>query len=118
MNPKVIRISTIDEASREIEKIGCDRESIPIMAPKAVARMIKLYNINSIDAIIIKQDMLSAGGDVAIPRDVYFGDKKNVDILVIGTIKQIRRLIGKLKRQYPRIQEISKELEEALEGEI
>lgn len=118
INLEVIKISTLQEASREIEKIGCDRGSVPIMAPKAIARMIKLYDISSIDAIIIKQDMLSVGGDVAIPRDTYFGGKdKKVDILVIGTIKQIRELIEKLKRQHPRIQNISRKLEEVLEGE-
>ena len=117
-NPVVIKALTLEEASKELEGIGCDENSIPIMAPKAVCRMIKLHGVDSVDAIIIKQEMLSCGGDAALPRDIYFGERRNVDIMVIGTIKQIREAIIKLRRQYSRLQEISLELERVLEGEL
>ena len=80
------------------------------MAPKAVFRVIKLEQVVLQDAIIMKQDMLSLGGEVAIPSDAFELKKSHADILVMGTVTQLKELIGKLKRHYPRIQRIAAEL--------
>ena len=60
------------------------------MAPKAVFKVIKLEQVVLQDAIIIKQDMLSLGGEVAIPRDAFELKKNPADILVMGTVTQLR----------------------------
>ena len=109
-NISVVDIQTFNDAGVEIQKIGSDPESIEIMAPKAIFRVIKLENIVLQDAIIIKQDMLSLGGEVAIPKDAFELKEQSADILVMGTLKQLRELVGKLNRHYPRINAISKEL--------
>jgi hypothetical protein len=54
--------------------------------------------------------MLSLGGEVAIPRDAFELKKNPADILVMGTITQLRELVGKLHRHYPRLQAIAAEL--------
>jgi dihydropteroate synthase len=65
-NPKFISIDSLAAARKEIQNIGSDPKSFEIMAPKAVFRVIKLEQVVLQDTIIIKQDMLSLGGDVAI----------------------------------------------------
>jgi len=85
------------------------------MAPKAVFKIIKLEQVMLQDAIIIKQDMLSLGGEVAIPQDAFELKKNPADILMMGTITQLRELVGKLHRHYPRIQAIAVELAVLLE---
>jgi dihydropteroate synthase len=114
-NTKFIFIDSLATARKEIEKIGSDPNSIEIMAPKAVFRIIKLQQVVLQDAIIIKQDMLSLGGEVAIPRDAFELKKKPADILIIGTVTQLRELIGKLQRHYVRLQAIAAELTVLLE---
>ncbi len=109
-NPTIVNIQTLNEARTEIQKIGSDPKSIGIMAPKAVSKVIKLENIILQDAIIIKQDMLSIGGEVAIPKDAFKLKNENADILIMGTLKQLNELVVKLNRHYPRINDISKEL--------
>jgi len=113
---KIIDIKTLVDAEEEIKKIGSDTASIKIMAPKAILKIIKLFGITLQDAIIIKQDMLSIGGEVAVPKNTFELSEKTADILVIGTIKQHRDLIKKLNRHYPRIKKIAKELEEIIKG--
>ena len=112
-NPKIIKIKTLDDARFEIEGIGCDPKSLDIMAPKAVFRVIRFENIVNQDAIIIKQDMLSLGGEVAISKDA-FNLKEKADILIMGTLKQLNELVLKLNRHYLRIREVSKELSNIL----
>ena len=109
-NPTLINIQTLSEARTEIQKIGSDPKSIEIMAPKAISKAIRIENIVLQDAIIIKQDMLSIGGEVAIPKDAFKLQEEKADILIIGTLKQLNELVVKLDRHYPRINTISKEL--------
>jgi len=113
-NLKFISINSLDDAKREIKKIGSDPKSISIMAPKAILRIIKLENIVLQDAIIIKQDMLSIGGEVAVPKYTFELNEKTGDILVIGTIKQLHDLVDKLNRHYPRLKNIAQELDNLL----
>ncbi|KYK30186.1 hypothetical protein AYK20_04485 [Thermoplasmatales archaeon SG8-52-1] len=109
-NPHVIDIKTIQDAKRAIKDIGSDPQSIEIMAPKAILKVIKLENVVLQDAVIIKQDMLSIGGEVAVPKDTFKLFKESGDILIIGTLKQLNELIIKLNRHYNRLKNISKEL--------
>jgi dihydropteroate synthase len=110
-NPKIIDVKTLAQARQEIKQIGSDPNSIEIMAPKAISKLIKLENVGLQDAIIIKQDMLSIGGEVAVPRDAFELHKEKSNILVIGTIKQLNNLVCKLKRHYSRLKKIAEELE-------
>ena len=110
-HPTLRNVCTITDAEKEIRAIGSDPKSITIMAPKMILKIIKLDHVVLQDAIIIKQDMLSIGGEVAIPKDSFELKQRKADILVIGTLAQHRELIGKLKRHYPRIQKAAAELE-------
>ncbi len=108
--PEIIDLKTLDDAKNEIRRIGSDKKSIDIMAPKAITKVIKLKNVTLQDAIIIKQDMLSVGGEVAVPRNTFELKDKKADVLIIGNLAQHRILIEKLKRHYPRIKKIATEL--------
>ena len=113
-NPKFIELKTLDEAKNEIKNIGSDPKSFEIMAPKAISKIIKLENVVLRDAIIIKQDMLSLGGEVAIPKDAFDLHQKKASILIIGTVKQLRELVQKLNRHYSRIKDISRDVEKLI----
>lgn len=110
-NLRILNIKTLQDVKEEIRKIGSDPKSVDIMAPKAISKVIKLENIILQDAIIIKQDMLSAGGEVAVPKKTFELYNKTGDILVIGTLKQLRELVIKLNRHYSRLKNIAKKLE-------
>ncbi len=114
-HPQFITIESLTDARSEIQKIGSDPKSFDIMAPKAVFKVIRLEGVDLQDAIIIKQDMLSLGGEVAIPQNAFELQKNPAAILIMGTVAQIRELTKKLQRHYPRIQALSKELMEILE---
>jgi len=109
-NTKLVDVKTLDDAKEAIRKIGSDPYSIDIMAPKAISKVIKLENVVLQDAVIIKQDMLSIGGEVAVPRNTFELYKEKGDILVIGTLKQLSELVKKLDRHYPRLQKIATEI--------
>lgn len=113
-NPKIVSVDSLNDAINAIKEIGSDPASFKIMAPKMINRVIKLENVILQDAIIIKQDMLSVGGEVAVPKNTFELHDKPGDILIIGNLSQIHNLVSKLKRHYSRIKKIAKELEEIL----
>jgi|YNPBryantNP2012_1023418.scaffolds.fasta_scaffold15253_4 dihydropteroate synthase len=112
--PMFIKINNLDEARNYLKSIGCDPKGIDIMAPKMITKIILVKDVIMQDAIIIKQDMLSIGGEVAIPRDAFTLKDSKADILIIGTIKQLYELVEKLDRHYTRIKKISKVLSDLL----
>jgi len=115
-NPRIIDIKTLEDAKNEIKRIGSDPLSVGIMAPKAISKVIQLQKVVLQDAVIIKQDMLSIGGEVAVPKHTFELHKEKANILIIGTLKQLRDLVKKLDRHYPRLKRIAKELKTVLKG--
>ena len=86
------------------------------MAPKAVLLVVRLHGVVLQDAVMMKQDMLSVGGEVAIPRYTYDRMAETADIVVMGTVTQMDALVGKLGRHYPRIRALGEELARVVEN--
>jgi dihydropteroate synthase len=76
-NVRVLNLNTPDKIRTEIEKIGADPRGVEIMTPKSSFRTVKLEGVNFAAANIIKQEMLSKGGEAAISRRVF--SKKEAD---------------------------------------
>lgn len=96
---RVISIDGSPSARSEMGKIGVHETGIRIMEKKAIFYSIKVENVKNQAANIIKQEMLSLGGEAAVSRDVLNFSRKKSDVLLLGTEKQFRELIVKLSRQ-------------------
>ncbi len=96
---RVLHIETVRDAARELNRIGADEYSFDIMAPKTLGRTIQLEDVSCPAANILKQEMLSLGGDAAVARDVITGKAKTSSVLLMGTVKQLRNLAEKISRQ-------------------
>jgi len=105
-----------EDARKEMEAIGVEEGGIKIMAPKSIHHCIKFYGLEPQDAIILKQDMLAAGGDVAISQYAIPPYGKRTDALVIGTKTQLRILSKKVGMQYERLEEVGKKISELIEN--
>lgn len=116
MIARIIEIDNISAAEKELLLIGCDAGGIKLMAPKSVNRAIKLKNINSTAANIIKQEMLSLGGDAAITYGAVDHSVGSTDILIFGRQKQIDKLADKLKIQQFGLPKISEQISSALKN--
>lgn len=103
--------STIKE---EMQRIGVHPTGISIMAPKADFKIVKIKDVPVTTANIIKQDMLSCGGDAATAYGAVDHSIKRTDVLVFGTRSQLKSLISKLKRQYPSLKVLAAEVEKTL----
>jgi hypothetical protein len=100
-----------NKVKEEMEKIGVDRAGISVMLPKSVFRVVKLYDVRNAIANILKQEMLSLGGEVAVNRGCVNCTVEKSDVLVMGTLKQFRELAKKMHAQVSESKEIARQIE-------
>lgn len=105
-----------EEGIKELKRIGVQKEAIEIMLPKLFGINIRIKDVEPQDAIILKQEMLSVGGDVAISSKTLPPNAEKTDILVMGNMKQIKKLVSKIKRQYNRLSNMGSYIEEILDN--
>jgi len=115
MKMRIVEIENKREAWREIAAVGADEAGCRFMSPKAVFRVLKIYGMESRQANIIKQEMLSRGGEAAVARGVVDGSVDKSDVLLMGTLKQYGLLVNKLKAQPFGLKEVAGEIAEVLE---
>ncbi|MBL7149465.1 MAG: dihydropteroate synthase [Candidatus Cloacimonetes bacterium] len=96
---RVLLINDLEEAKKELTKIKVSSQGIEVMAPKALGLFIKLTQVHVGAANILKQEMLSIGGDAAVARGVVNGVVKTSDMILLGNANKIKKLINKLDHQ-------------------
>ncbi|MDI6704098.1 MAG: dihydropteroate synthase [bacterium] len=105
-------IDTFDEKQiiREMEDIGVHPKGIPLMLKKAINRVVKIEGVDIRQALIMKQEMLSVGGDASVSKGVMDLSAKRTDVLLIGSMKQYDGLIERLNGQPFGLSHISNQL--------
>lgn len=98
------------DAVKEMKRIKVDPYGIKLMKDKAVFRNIRLENIRSPMANILKEQMLSAGGDAAVHTLVVSCKIEHSDVLLMGTLAQYKKVIEKMNLQPMEGKEIAKRI--------
>lgn len=88
-----------EDLKRELKMIGCDREGVSIMAPRGIFHCIKLTQVPLRAALILKQEMLSKGGEAALPWQASALEVDNCQVLLMGTERIFKELIRVLSFQ-------------------
>ncbi|HWP98151.1 MAG TPA: dihydropteroate synthase [Syntrophomonadaceae bacterium] len=112
---RAVFINNQREARLYLEEIGVDPGAYPYLLPKAQYRCLKLKNISCPAAVIIKQEMLSKGGEAAIKRNAltFTGE---TDVLLMGTLKHYDLLVEKLRVQPFGLKSLARDIENILEN--
>jgi hypothetical protein len=115
MKPTILNVKNLIDAQTQLAKIDVHPAGVQIMALKAVYRLVKFEAVDPKTANIVKQEMLSRGGDVAVAGTVGKFEDKKTDMIIMGTLAQYIRLVRKLRTQsYGDCLEIAKSIEDLL----
>ncbi len=79
--------------------VGIDREGVRIIAGKVKNLVIKVDNVDAPAANIIKQQLLSLGGDAAVHRDAIKGSSPSSTVYIVADRRRLTMLTEKLKYQ-------------------
>jgi dihydropteroate synthase len=111
---RVIRPSDQKQVAGLMHKMDVDQYGIRIMAPKSLNLLVNIDPLPCISANILKQEMLSLGGDAAVSRDALTARARSTPCLLIGSLCQLSQLEAKLSRQPLGLKELGKDIARAL----
>ena len=94
--PYIFRPVNSGTLSEEMRAIGVSCDGIRLMIPKGLGLAIKVFDVSAPRAMILKEQMLSLGGDAAQSRDVLTDSTSRTDVLLLGTETQFGRLVESL----------------------
>lgn len=116
-NPRLVRVESEADAHRIITELGSDPVGVTIMSRKMVHLAIAVEGVQARAAHIIKEVMLSKGGECATPKDLLVVEgKEPVRVIMMGNLTQLRRAIKNFSVQPFGLKALSRELKAVLAG--
>lgn len=92
---RVEKLSNTVNAKKILTELGVDGGGIDILASKMQLHIIHIKDLHVGGANILKQDALSIGADLAVPRGTVLAATKTVDCILIASQKQLQILSKK-----------------------
>jgi len=111
---RLLTINSIEEAKAAIRQVGADEAGVMLMAPKALFRVVMLTGMSFKAANVLKQEMLSIGGEAAVHRGVINHSVETTDIVLMGTVAHYRSLVRKLRAQPFGLRQTAEELHQLI----
>lgn len=99
-----------DNWEDELQQIGFDEDYIHVASDKFKYKNIRIYNLTSAQANIIKQTALTVGSDCATNKDVITGSSKLTNAILTGSISQLKKIAEKLQQQPFGLKNLSAEI--------
>ncbi len=116
MKPYLREFRSVKELLECFDEIGPDPTGVEMMKEKACRYSILIRGVPSPVANIIKQEMLASGGDAAVSRSSIVCSEEDGSVLLMGSVKELRKVCERFKRQYFGLKEVGSEIMKMLEG--
>jgi len=104
-----------EDLAETLRRAEVDERGFERICRKASFRVLVVAGLSSMEALVIKQEMLARGGDAAIPKLALRCDPRPESVLIFGTGSQISGLVKNLKNQPFRLAMVGDVISEALE---
>lgn len=109
---QIEKLSNSIDVKKYLKELGVDSGGINILSSKTSHHIIYIRDLHVGGANILKQDALSIGADLAVPRGTVIAATPKVDCILIATTKQLELLSKKELAQPFGLKELAKKLKE------
>lgn len=109
---KLYKLSSQMDAKALLQTVGVTHEGSALLIPKTHLNLIYIKDLKTPAANILKQDALSIGADLAVPKDTITCKVPLVDAVLIANDKQLKELAHKEKIQPFGLKEVAQKLSE------
>jgi len=110
----VKRLDNRSDFVKLCKKIGVSDGGVPILKDKSELYFFYISSLKTPACNILKQDLLSVGGDLAVSKDSVTCQKQTSDALMIVNKKQLKSIIKKMQAQPFGLKGIANSLKEFL----
>lgn len=100
-----------------LKKLDVDSGGLKILQDKAELHILHIKDLPVGGANILKQDALSIGADLAVPRGTVIAKTPRVDTLLIATTKHLKTLAKKELAQPFGLKELAQQLQKILKSD-
>jgi len=107
----VEHLSSAINLKNALHEIGVDGGGISILEAKGKIHLLHIKDLHVGAANILKQDALSIGADLAVPKGTVIASQPKVNVLLIANERQLRELVQKEKAQPFGLKLLSQELD-------
>ena len=108
---QVEKLSNSVDTKKLLKSLGVDGGGVSILASKMQHHIVYIRDLHVGGANILKQDALSIGADLAVPRGTVIAKTSHVDCILIATQKQLKILSKKELAQPFGLKELAKKLQ-------
>ena len=109
---QIEKLSNKINAKKYLKNLGVDSGGVEILSSKMEQHLFYIRALHVGAANILKQDALSIGADLAVPRGTVIAATPHVDCILIATDKQLQILSKKELAQPFGLRELAKKLKE------
>ena len=95
----IVKTLAAQDIKSELDKIGFDKSYCEPASEKFKYKNLKIFDLNPAQANIIKQTALSVGTDCGTNKNVITGKSEKSDIILGGSISQLKKIAEKLSVQ-------------------
>ncbi len=99
-----------------MKRIGVEDAVIEHLVEKCRMYTVLVENITPREAMILKQELLSLGGDCAVPKECILNNLVCIDAILIANSIQLRSIVKKLKNQMFNLTNLAEKLEENIDN--
>lgn len=111
MKAHLIKFSDSEELARALSRVGASDASLPFFEARRETLQIYVTDVPSPAASIIKQEILSRGGDAAVHASVITCGVEKSDVIIFATARQLGFLADKLDAMpWWRLRELASEI--------
>ena len=111
---QVHKLSSSTDIKKYLKNLGVDGGGVSILSSKSEIHLIEIKNLKVGGANILKQDALSIGADLAVPKGTVIAKEPFVNCLLIATTSQLIKLAKKELAQPFGLKDIALYLQEIL----
>lgn len=108
----VVKQLSLDiDVRKYLKEVGVDNGGLNTMSAKAQLYIVSIKGLKTAGANVLKQDALSIGADLAVPKGTVLSATEYVDCLLIGSMKHMRLLSHKELSQPFGLKEVAHQLQ-------
>ena len=111
-----LNTSFINNPAHHMKRIGVEDTVIGHLVEKCRIYTVLVENVTPREAMILKQELLSLGGDCAVPKECILNNLVCIDVILIANSIQLRSLVTKLKNQLFNLTNLAEKLEENIDN--
>jgi dihydropteroate synthase len=113
-SPQVLVLRDTREAQAALARAGVSEAGMSVMDKRTLFRTVRVTGLGIREVNILKQELTSRGGDVAVSEDLFQWMRENGGCLLMGNLAQFERLLPRLKGPDTGLRELADSIETAL----